>query len=106
MVRGISKDLKLLELLGAAAVCWVIWQHRNDIVFERKNVKNSLHVLHLAIHWFRSWAMLQKPIFQEMVLATCQRLEQLVKEFFLPRLMGGDLVLILITIRVSGLLVF
>jgi hypothetical protein len=44
---------KLLALLGAA-VCWVNWRHRNDIVFQRKYVTNSLQVLHLAIHWLRS----------------------------------------------------
>jgi hypothetical protein len=37
-------------------------------------------------------------------LATCQRLEQW-SGSFLPRLIGGDLVLRLITIRVFGLLV-
>jgi hypothetical protein len=81
---GVSKDLKLLALLGATTVCWAIWRHRNDIVFERKNVTNSLQVLHFAIHWLRSWAVLQKPIFQELVLVICQRLEQVVKEFFYP----------------------
>jgi hypothetical protein len=82
MARRISKDLKLLVLLGAASVCWAIWRHRNEIVFERKNVTNSLQVLHLAIHRLRFWAVLQKPIFQELVLATCQHLEQVVKDFF------------------------
>jgi hypothetical protein len=79
---GIIKDLKLLALLGAAVVCWAIWRHRNDIVFQHKYVTNSLQVLHLAIHWLRSWVVVQKPIFQELVLATCQCLEQVVREFF------------------------
>jgi hypothetical protein len=51
MARGISKDLKLLALLGTSTVCWAIWRHRNDIVFQRKYVTNSLHDFHLAIHW-------------------------------------------------------
>ena len=33
---GINKDSKSLALLGAAALCWAIWRHRNDIVFEKR----------------------------------------------------------------------
>ena len=36
-IQGISKDLKPLVLLGAAATYWSIWLCRNDIVFENKN---------------------------------------------------------------------
>jgi hypothetical protein len=48
---GINKDLKLLVLLRAATVCWTIWLHQNDIVFEEKNMTNSLQVVQLVIHW-------------------------------------------------------
>jgi hypothetical protein len=48
---GINKDLKLLVLLRAATVCWMIWLHQNDIVFEEKNMTNSLQVVQLVIHW-------------------------------------------------------
>jgi hypothetical protein len=39
---GINKYLKLLALLEVASVCWAIWRHRNDVVFEQKTVTNSL----------------------------------------------------------------
>jgi hypothetical protein len=55
---GINKDLKPLALLGAATVSWVIWCHRNDIVFEQKNVTNSLQVvpgLYYISLSFRGW---------------------------------------------------
>jgi hypothetical protein len=77
---GINKVLKQLALLGTTTVCWVIWHRRNDIVFEWKNVTNSLQVIHSAIHCL--WVILQKPIFWELVLATCQWLEQVAKVFF------------------------
>jgi hypothetical protein len=32
----INKDLKQLVSLGAATICWAIWHHRNEIVFETK----------------------------------------------------------------------
>jgi hypothetical protein len=51
---GINKDLKQLVLLGAAAICCVIWHHRNDIVFERKNATILMQVLHPAIYWLRT----------------------------------------------------
>ena len=35
-LKGISKDLKPLVLLGTATTCWPIWLRRNDIVFENK----------------------------------------------------------------------
>jgi hypothetical protein len=35
---GINKDLRQLALLGAIAFCWAIWHHKNNMVFERKNV--------------------------------------------------------------------
>jgi hypothetical protein len=56
-LRGINKDLKQLVLLEAS-ICWAVWRHRNDIVFERKNVTNVLQVLHSAIHWLRTWIVL------------------------------------------------
>jgi hypothetical protein len=33
---GINKDFKPLALLWVASICWVIWRHRNNVVFERK----------------------------------------------------------------------
>jgi hypothetical protein len=35
-LRGVSKDVKLLLLLGGAVTCWFIWLSRNDIDFENK----------------------------------------------------------------------
>jgi hypothetical protein len=79
---GINKELKPLVLSGAASICWAIWRHWNDIVFERKNVTNVLQVVHLATHWLYTWVVLQKAIFQESVMDTCQRLEQVARVFF------------------------
>jgi hypothetical protein len=77
----INKDLKQLAL-RATSICWAIWRLRNDIVFERKNAINSLQVLHSTTQWLRTWVVLQKLIFQELILNTCQRLEQVAELFF------------------------
>jgi hypothetical protein len=51
---GIDKDLKSLVLAGAAAICWVIWRCRSDVVFDRKGVPSSSQVIYSAIHWLRT----------------------------------------------------
>jgi hypothetical protein len=79
---GLDKDKKLLVLAGAAATCWVIWRCRNDVVFDRKVVPSPSQVIYLAIHWFRTWIVLQKHGAWDTVLATCQRLEQVLWECF------------------------
>jgi hypothetical protein len=80
---GLDKDLKLLVLAGgAAAICWTIWCCRNDVVFDRKVMSSSLQVIYLAIYWRRTWTVLQKPGMQDMVLAMCRHLEQVLREYF------------------------
>ncbi|XP_015612898.1 putative disease resistance protein RGA4 isoform X2 [Oryza sativa Japonica Group] len=39
-------------------------------------------VIYSLIHWLRIWAILQKPDSRDMVVAACQHLEKVVKEFF------------------------
>jgi hypothetical protein len=50
----------LLLLTGAAALCWVIWLIRNDLVFNKCQPKTFLQVLFRATYWLRFWAPLQQ----------------------------------------------
>ena len=50
---GLSKELKSLALLGAAATCWSLWLCRNDLVFEKKRTSSPLQVIYSIIHWLR-----------------------------------------------------
>ena len=79
---GLSKELKSLTLLGAAATCWSLWLCRNDLVFEKKHTCSLLQVIYSIIHWLRTWAVLQKPASQDLVVAASQQLVQVAKEFF------------------------
>ena len=79
---GLSKDLKSLALLGAAATCWSLWLCRNDLVFEKKCTSFPLQVIYSIIHWLRTWVVLQKPTSQGLVVAASQHLAQVAKEFF------------------------
>ena len=66
---GLSKELKLLALLGAAAMYWSLWLCRNDLVFEMKHTYFPLQVIYLIIYWLRTRAVLQKPTSQDLVVA-------------------------------------
>jgi len=79
---GLSKELKSLTLLGSAATYWSLWLCRNDMVFERKHTCFPLQVIYSIIHWLRTWAVLQKPTSQDLVVAASQQLAQVAKEFF------------------------
>jgi len=78
-----KKEFKPLVLLGAAATCWSLWLSRNNLVFEKKQYHSPLQVIFSTIHWLRSWAILQKPSFQDLVIAASQCLAQVAKEFFI-----------------------
>ena len=53
---GLSKELKSLALLGAAATCRSLWLCRNDLVFENKRTSSPLQVIYSIIHLLRKWA--------------------------------------------------
>ena len=46
--------------MGVAAVCWVIWRCRNDIIFNKIKVNSILQVIFRGTYWFRFWAQLQR----------------------------------------------
>ena len=81
-IQGISKDLKPLVLLGAAATYWSIWLCRNDIVFEKKKYPSPLRVIFLVIHQLHTWAILLKPDTQDLVVAASGYLAQVAKVIF------------------------
>jgi hypothetical protein len=49
-LRGLDKDKKSLVLVGAPAICWVIWRCRNDMVFDRKVVTSHSQVIYSATY--------------------------------------------------------
>ena len=63
-----------------------------------------LQVIYSTTHWLRMWAILQQPTSQDTLVAASHFLAQVVK-IFLPRHMGGGLVIGLAIINVSALFV-
>jgi hypothetical protein len=49
-----------LLLTAAAALCWIIWLTRNEVVFDKCRPKTFLQVLFGGTHWIRQWARLQR----------------------------------------------
>ncbi|KAJ1279154.1 hypothetical protein BS78_04G133300 [Paspalum vaginatum] len=73
-LEGFNKSLKSLALLGAATTYWTIWLNRNDFIFERKSSFSPVQVTLTTTQWLRTWAVLQKPQHQALVLEASQRL--------------------------------
>ncbi|CAN6305591.1 unnamed protein product [Urochloa humidicola] len=46
---------------GHSAICWAIWNYRNQICFEKKIVHSPTEVIYLAFAFLSYWAGLQKP---------------------------------------------
>lgn len=50
-LRGVTRQLNAQIGVGVCALCWIIWNSRNDIVFnKKKRVSNFLQVIHMATH--------------------------------------------------------
>ena len=86
-LNGLTKNLKQLVLVGAAALCWSVGLCRNTVIFYNKKF-SFLQVIYSTSYWLRMWAILQQPISQDMLIAASHFLTQVVK-IFLPKYMGG-----------------
>jgi len=67
-LNSIPKDYKPLVLVGAAALCWSAWRCRNAVVFYNKK-HSFLQVIFATTHWLRTWAILQRPSSQDILVA-------------------------------------
>ena len=81
-LRGIDKKTKDRIRIGVSAICWSIWNCRNDIVFNRKDNFHVLQVVHRAVHWIQLWAFLLPSDQRDLMVAGCTRLLRVAQEFF------------------------
>ena len=101
-LNRVPKDFKPVVLVGTAALYWSVWLYKNGVVFDNKQ-SSFLQVIFSTTHWLRTWAILQRPSSQEVLMEASHFLAQVAK-VFLSRHMGGGLILGLTAIRVSSLL--
>ena len=59
-LEGLNRKMKSKILVGASAICWVLWLTRNDIVFDKAIALSYLQVIFKATYWIRFWSLLQK----------------------------------------------
>src|SRR5438105_4981188 len=83
-LQDFNNNLKLLFLLGATVLCWVLWMCRNNLVFSKKFLFSPLQVIHSVACWLSSWAILQWEDLQVLAVEGSQLLVQVAKVFF-PR---------------------
>jgi hypothetical protein len=81
-LSGVDKTNKQRIRIGVAAVCWSIWNHRNDIIFNMSKRINFLQVIHLAVHWIQLWAYLLPEDQREHMAFGCKRLLMVAQDFF------------------------
>jgi len=81
-LNGIPKQLKQLVLVGAAALYWSVCLCRNTVIFCNKK-SSFLQVIFSTIYWLRTWAILQQPTSQDiLVAASLFFLVQVTNDFF------------------------
>lgn len=81
-LNGVEKKIKAQIRMRVSAFCWAIWNHRNDIIFNRSRTPHFLEVIFKVTHWIRLWALLV-PVHQRAALDTgCSRLEMVSRDIF------------------------
>ena len=81
-LHGFNRKLKSKILVGASAICWVIWLTRNDIVFDKVLAPSYLQVIFRGTYWIRFWSLLQKEEDRQMMKMRCRNIETTTLEVF------------------------
>jgi hypothetical protein len=68
-LNGVDKKNKARIRIGISAICWSIWNCRNNIIFNRANGSIFLQVIRLATHWIQLWSHLL-PVDQRQSMVT------------------------------------
>lgn len=74
-LNGIDNKTKAKIRIGISVVCWLIWNCRNSIVFNRKDSSIFLQVIHMTIHWIQLWRFLSPEDQRECMVIGCNRLQ-------------------------------
>ena len=57
-LNGIDKRTIVRIRIGVAVFLWVIWNCRNDVVFNKVNGTHFLHVINRVVYWIHMWSFL------------------------------------------------
>ena len=89
--------------MGTTSLCWSVWLWKNTIVFYNKQ-SFFLQVIISTTHWICTWGIVQWHTSQDILVAASLFFWHRWPRTFLPRHMGGGLLLGLTIISVSGFL--
>jgi hypothetical protein len=81
-LQGFNRELKAKFLVGASAMCWVIWLTRNEVVFDKITVPSYLQVIFRGTYWIRFWSLLQREEDSQTMKMGCRQIETNVMEVF------------------------
>jgi hypothetical protein len=42
---------EIYHRIGVSALCWSVWNYRNDIIFNKNDSTNFLQFIHTMVHW-------------------------------------------------------
>lgn len=81
-LNGVDKDDKARIRIGISALCWSIWNCRNDMVFNKIDSTNFLQVIHTMVHWIQLWHFLLPEDQRECMVSRCNRLRMVAQDIF------------------------
>ena len=82
-IRKFNKRKKGLIVVRVDAVLWSIWNVRNEICFENKEIHDPIFLIHRVPHMITSWAILQlKQENIEKLIWGAKLLERVTSEIF------------------------
>ena len=79
---GIEPKIAARIRVGVCALLWAIWNCRNDVVFNRKNITNFLQVIFRASAWIRMWSLLSNAEAREHLGTGCNRWETVARDTY------------------------
>jgi hypothetical protein len=81
-LNGVDKTNKGRIRIGVSALCWAIWNRRNDIIFNQSKGTNFLQVINLMVHWIQLWSCLLPSNQQAAMVSGCNRLLMVTQAFY------------------------
>jgi hypothetical protein len=73
-LNGIDKDIKARIRMGVSAICWTIWNYRNNIIFNKQTGFNFLQIIQMAAHWIHLWSSIPPVDQRDPMAIGCNRL--------------------------------
>ena len=86
----IDHKFRTLLRVGALAIIWSLWLHRNDKIFNDKST-SLLQVIYRCTGTLRLWSSLQRVENQDLFTEVCTRLEATTRDTFIQHGWQHDL---------------